>query len=90
MTNSDHNKQEMFNPRKYCNWNRWAFTLSFYFLARYDVSEEKLFDFAMEETLKLGGDTDTNCCVVGGMVGAIVGLDNIDQKKVLNVLKCDI
>lgn len=27
-----------------------------------------------------GGDTDTNACIVGGMIGAAVGLGNIPEK----------
>jgi len=29
-----------------------------------------------------GGDTDTNCCIVGGIVGALLGLKNFDQKYI--------
>ena len=31
------------------------------------------------ETLMGDGDTDTNACIVGGMVGAIVGFDNLPE-----------
>ena len=34
----------------------------------------------------LGGDTDTNCAIVGGMIGAYVGIDNIDTAKLRKVL----
>ena len=39
--------------------------------------------------MALGGDTDTNCCIVGGLVGALVGRSKIDAKKVTKVLSCD-
>jgi len=29
-----------------------------------------------------GGDTDTNCCIVGGVVGAVLGYKNIESKYV--------
>ena len=40
--------------------------------------------------MKLAGDSDTNCCIVGGMIGAYVGIDNIDQTKIRKVLECNI
>ena len=62
-------------------------TLSFYFLLRYKEEKEviridnkekekNLYGFyfkALKETIQLGGDTDTNACIVGGMIGALVG-----------------
>ena len=32
---------------------------------------------ALQDTLLRGGDTDTNACIVGGMIGALHGLDAI-------------
>ena len=32
---------------------------------------------SMSHTLQLGGDTDTNACIVGGLIGAAEGFDNI-------------
>jgi ADP-ribosylglycohydrolase len=43
---------------------RWAFTLSMYFLRNPEVSYEE----AICTTLMKGGDTDTNACIVGGLV----------------------
>ena len=31
------------------------------------------FERAIQETISLGGDTDTNACIVGGMMGALIG-----------------
>ena len=31
----------------------------------------------MEEVVSLGGDTDTNACIVGGVTGALVQFENI-------------
>jgi ADP-ribosylglycohydrolase len=53
------------------------------------------FNFTFEEaiisTVMLGGDTDTNCCIVGGMVGAKLGSSNINQKwkDTVEKLQCD-
>ena len=64
-----------------------AFILAFYCLQKSkDLSEDKIFDFAMEQTAMLAGDTDTNCAIVGGLVGAYCGIRNIDKEKVRKVL----
>jgi len=51
------------------------------------LKKNSSFETAMHETLRLGGDTDTNACIVGGMIGALVGVDNLRndwKEKVLN------
>jgi len=70
-------------------WTRWGFELAFFFLALEGVPDEKLFDHSQRETLRMGGDSDTNCAIVGGLIGAAVGLLNIDPAKVKKVLTCD-
>jgi ADP-ribosylglycohydrolase len=45
---------------------RWAFVLAFYFLRHPTIG----FEEAIRQTLLKGGDTDTNACIVGGMVAA--------------------
>lgn len=47
------------------------------------------YESAIAETLSGGGDTDTNACIVGGLVGAAVGVDEISQKMRDAVLNCD-
>lgn len=47
------------------------------------------YEDAIAETLSGGGDTDTNACIVGGLVGAAVGVDEIPQKMRDAVLNCD-
>jgi len=44
---------------------RWGFVLAFYFLRHPTIS----YDDAIRDTLMKGGDTDTNACIVGGVVG---------------------
>lgn len=39
----------------------------------------------MREVISLGGDTDTNACIVGGLIGAIVGDSNIPNDMKLKV-----
>jgi ADP-ribosylglycohydrolase len=44
---------------------------------------------ALRETLAGGGDTDTNGCIVGGLMGALHGEDGIPEPMRAAVLKCD-
>ena len=57
-----------------------GFILALYYLMR-AVSIEKLSDdFYFDsicEVISLGGDTDTNACIVGGVIGALVGVHKI-------------
>lgn len=36
-----------------------------------------------------GGDTDANASIVGGLIGAAVGLTNIPEKYIKGILKFD-
>lgn len=44
---------------------------------------------ALREVLAVGGDTDTNACIVGGLVGARVGWEGIPRSMSQAVLDCD-
>lgn len=44
---------------------------------------------AIRSVLEIGGDTDTNACIVGGLIGAAVGFDNIPENMRNAVLTCD-
>jgi len=33
----------------------------------------------MSYICNMGGDTDTNCCIVGGVIGALIGINNIQN-----------
>ncbi len=37
----------------------------------------------------LGGDTDTNAAIVGGMMGTAFGFSNLEKPKVEILLNCD-
>src|SRR6185437_12253496 len=43
---------------------------------------------AATETLKGGGDTDTNACIVGGLIGAACGVQGIPEHMRQAVLHC--
>ena len=38
----------------------------------------------IREVISLGGDTDTNACIVGQLIGSYVGIKNIDR-EMLNI-----
>ncbi|EDN70960.1 ADP-ribosylation/Crystallin J1 [Beggiatoa sp. PS] len=44
---------------------------------------------AIQETLYGGGDTDTNACIVGGLIGAACGASHIPDEMKSAVLHCD-
>ena len=37
----------------------------------------------------MGGDTDTNACIVGGILGALVSIRNIPEKMVKKLKEFD-
>ena len=47
------------------------------------------YETAISETLLGGGDTDTNACIVGGLIGTAVAIDGIPEKMSHSVLNCD-
>lgn len=44
----------------------------------------KFWSDTVREVISLGGDTDTNGCIVGGFIGAYVGIQGIDE-QLLNI-----
>ena len=38
----------------------------------------------------LAGDSDTNAAIVGGVMGAYVGLDNIKEEMIKKLLECNL
>jgi ADP-ribosyl-[dinitrogen reductase] hydrolase len=47
------------------------------------------YDVAVRETLAGGGDTDTNACIVGGLIGARWGASSIPATMRRAVIECD-
>ena len=47
------------------------------------------FGEALHQVLSCGGDTDTNACIVGGLVGARVGIEGIPEHMTQSVLECN-
>ena len=68
-----------------------AFVLSIYCLIRAPEKPlDDVYNWAMYQTTKLAGDTDTNCAIVGGVIGAYVGIQNISSLKLKKVLECKV
>jgi ADP-ribosyl-[dinitrogen reductase] hydrolase len=63
---------------------RYGFTYAFHYL-HIGASFER----ATTETLLRGGDTDTNACIVGGLMGAYHGLNGLPKTALEGVLNCN-
>ncbi|KAJ3111783.1 hypothetical protein HK100_002555 [Physocladia obscura] len=75
---------DFFNAKKNIGHVKHAFMLAFYFLKLRTPFED-----AIVQTLVLGGDTDTNAAIVGGMIGALHGIDAIPDFMSDSVLAFD-
>ena len=60
-----------------------GFTYAFHFL-EFEFSYRQ----AILETLAMGGDTDTNSCIVGGLLGAYHGINSIPKQALEKILAC--
>jgi len=62
-----------------------AFILAFYYLLKLDCHKNDaermkgMYKECIREVISLGGDTDTNACIVGGIIGAYIGVSGVDQ-----------
>jgi ADP-ribosyl-[dinitrogen reductase] hydrolase len=63
---------------------RYGFTYAFHYLHIGGSFEQ-----AITETLLRGGDTDTNACIVGGLMGAYHGLNGLPKTALEGVLNCN-
>ena len=66
--------REDYDPSKQEGLAKHAFILAMHFLTRDDIEDDKLYNEVMWQVASLGGDTDTNCCIVGSAIGAYLGL----------------
>ena len=65
------------NVHKPAGWSKIAFVYGFkYLLAGLEYNE------SLVEILKGGGDTDTNCCIIGALLGAASGLSALPSNKI--------
>jgi hypothetical protein len=68
-----------------------AFCYTFYFLwiASTKKDYKGFYEDCMKKTLLLGGDTDTNAAIVGGVIGALVGFEAFPRDWVETILTFD-
>ena len=60
----------------------WIYAFSAFF------NKETDFISTIKEILKRGGDTDTNACICGGLVGASIGFDKLPKDLVIKLINC--
>jgi ADP-ribosylglycohydrolase len=56
--------------------------------AFYHLLASDLFRSGVTETILQGGDTDTNACITGALIGAVEGISQIDWELVGPLLSC--
>eukprot|EP01083_Nonionella_stella_P159422 520008_1 len=56
----------------------------------YHLHHASMFRQAMHDVVKEGGDTDTNACIIGGIMGAYWGIANIPVQYVNKIRKCQV
>ena len=85
------------NLRDKEGWLKHAFILSYFFLLRYhayiqckdEKSMQDIYYEAVYKSIQQGGDTDTNACIVGGMMGALNGIKGIPQHMIKTLVGFD-
>lgn len=70
-------------------WPQIGFVKIGFIHAFHHLASESTYSQALRETLERGGDTDTNACIVGGLVGAAVGVTKIPRSMLDWVIDCD-
>ena len=48
-----------------------------------------MYSEVIRRTIAIGGDTDTNACIVGALVGAVVGVTSIPNDMLLKLISYD-
>ena len=71
-------------------WSKNAFILSFYYLGFYKkYNGDDYFSYTLRGAMSVGGDTDTNACIVGGIMGALLGFCKIPTYMIGKILSFD-
>ena len=73
---------------KQIGWYGHSFKLTLYYLINFELYEKNPFRTIMDEICNFGGDTDTNACIVGCVIGPLVGMKNFGDKfdKVISLI----
>ena len=77
------NVLRMTMTRDNIGWVKWGVMLAFHHL-RQGTS----YEVAIRETCRMGGDTDTNACIVGGLIGATCVMNDIPPRWLNKVIAC--
>lgn len=75
--------------KKMQGFMKWAICLTYYYLlmsSEYELNYKE----CVREIVSMSGDTDTNACIAGAAIGALLGFNKLDEKMVQTVLECDI
>ena len=84
--------------RKKVGWCKHGFILSVHFLQTFSSKIEQespeeissLYEAVISDCLALGGDSDTNGAIVGGVIGAWLGESNLPQTMKDKIFKCKV
>lgn len=83
------NPNSYFSVNKRIGWYEHSFKLILFYLVNFEIMQEKdKFKTILNQICNLGGDTDTNACIVGGIIGPLIGFKNFGDyfDKVLDVI----
>lgn len=75
--------------KKMQGFMKWAICLTYYYLLMSSEYELNYKD-CIREIVSMSGDTDTNACIAGAAIGALLGFNLIDEGMVQTVLECDV
>ena len=79
-------KQEKINYKNFNVYNKMgyyahAFKLTLYYLCIIDDIKHNKYEYIMNQICDYGGDTDTNCAIVGTVIGPLIGYKNFSKDK---------
>ena len=70
-----------FNVYEHMGYYGHAFKLTIYYLCIIDDIKDKKYEYIMNQICDYGGDTDTNCAIVGTVIGPLIGYKNFSKDK---------
>lgn len=76
---------------KHRGWAKVAWSQGYYYLRRI-TEDPKVLDYKkiLRAVIHSGGDTDTNACIVGGMLGSIIGVSGLPAEYLKKCLDVDL
>lgn len=81
--------QKKIDVIKMFGFMKHAIVFTFYYL-QMSTEMELNYKDCIREIVSLSGDTDTNACIAGAAIGALLGYNKIDEGMVNKVLECDV